>query len=232
MGGRVCFEPTGGSGNMTCVTEGLGSAVPEWACRSSVLDIDSAVSWAWVDEGPGAGIGSCCSCSCCCCGCITGCTNVGLWNKEQWLTHCEEEYRIRDRWTVSTDTWEQSRQHKMNSMTELAGVELCLPQRPHNQVGAASRRRRRNEARWFGPTSFSKNINNLIWRVCCNKTHSYIDTLIEANSCGWKPPWKPPWNIVFAYTITFTALYIFANDELIVHTRFVREYCSNHNIRR
>ena len=28
------------------------------------------------------------------------------------------------------------------SMTELAGGELCLPQRPHNQVGAARRRRR------------------------------------------------------------------------------------------
>ena len=30
---------------------------------------------------------------------------------------------------------------KMKSMTELAGGELCLPQRPHNQVGAARRRR-------------------------------------------------------------------------------------------
>ena len=30
----------------------------------------------------------------------------------------------------------------MKSMTELAGGELCLPQRPHNQVGAARRRRR------------------------------------------------------------------------------------------
>ena len=29
----------------------------------------------------------------------------------------------------------------MKSMTELAGGELCLPQRPHNQVGAARRRR-------------------------------------------------------------------------------------------
>ena len=28
-------------------------------------------------------------------------------------------------------------------MTELAGGELCLPQRPHNQVGAARRRRSR-----------------------------------------------------------------------------------------
>ena len=28
---------------------------------------------------------------------------------------------------------------KMKSMTELAGGELCLPQRPHNQVGAARR---------------------------------------------------------------------------------------------
>ena len=30
---------------------------------------------------------------------------------------------------------------KMTSMTELAGDELRLPQRPHNQVGAARRRR-------------------------------------------------------------------------------------------
>ena len=29
----------------------------------------------------------------------------------------------------------------MKSMTELAGGELCLPHRPHNQVGAARRRR-------------------------------------------------------------------------------------------
>ena len=28
----------------------------------------------------------------------------------------------------------------MKSMTELAGGELCLPQRPHNQVGAVRRR--------------------------------------------------------------------------------------------
>ena len=28
----------------------------------------------------------------------------------------------------------------MKSTTELAGGELCLPQRPHNQVGAARRR--------------------------------------------------------------------------------------------
>ena len=28
----------------------------------------------------------------------------------------------------------------MKSMTELAGGELCLPQRHHNQVGAARRR--------------------------------------------------------------------------------------------
>ena len=32
----------------------------------------------------------------------------------------------------------------MKCMTELAGGELCLPQRPHNQVGAA---RRRSEGR-------------------------------------------------------------------------------------
>ena len=30
---------------------------------------------------------------------------------------------------------------KINSMTELAGGELFLPQRPYNQVGAARRRR-------------------------------------------------------------------------------------------
>ena len=33
-------------------------------------------------------------------------------------------------------------------MTELAGVELCLPQRPHNQVEAARRRRRILYACW------------------------------------------------------------------------------------
>ena len=30
----------------------------------------------------------------------------------------------------------------MKSMTELAGEELCLPQRPRNQMGAARRRRK------------------------------------------------------------------------------------------
>ena len=32
-------------------------------------------------------------------------------------------------------------------MTELAGGELCLPQRPHNQVGAVRRRRIMEDAR-------------------------------------------------------------------------------------
>ena len=32
---------------------------------------------------------------------------------------------------------------KTRSMAKLAGGELCLPQRPHNQVGAARRSRRR-----------------------------------------------------------------------------------------
>ena len=44
----------------------------------------------------------------------------------------EEEDRSRDGWTVSTGTWELSRQQKTKSMTELAGGELCLPQRPHH----------------------------------------------------------------------------------------------------
>ena len=34
----------------------------------------------------------------------------------------------------------RSEQQKMKSMIELAGGELCLLQRPHNQVGAARRR--------------------------------------------------------------------------------------------
>ena len=36
-------------------------------------------------------------------------------------------------------------------MTELAGGELCLPQRPHNNVGTARRRgrRRRPKQRWI-----------------------------------------------------------------------------------
>ena len=35
---------------------------------------------------------------------------------------------------------EPSERLKTRSMTELAGGELCLPQRPHSQVGAARRR--------------------------------------------------------------------------------------------
>ena len=35
---------------------------------------------------------------------------------------------------MSTETWEPSERQKMKSMTEQAGGELCLPQRPHNQV--------------------------------------------------------------------------------------------------
>ena len=52
-----------------------------------------------------------------------------------------EEDRNRDGWTVSTETWEPSEQQKTRSMTELVGGELCMPQRPYNQVGAARRRR-------------------------------------------------------------------------------------------
>ena len=48
-----------------------------------------------------------------------------------------------DGWTLSTETGEPSERRKTRSMTELAGGELCLPQRPHNQVGAARRRRKR-----------------------------------------------------------------------------------------
>ena len=42
------------------------------------------------------------------------------------------------RWTVSM--WKLSVPHKMKSMTELAGRELCLLQRPNNCVGGARRR--------------------------------------------------------------------------------------------
>ena len=42
----------------------------------------------------------------------------------------EEADRSRDGWTVSTETCELSGQQKMESMTALAGRELCLPQRP------------------------------------------------------------------------------------------------------
>ena len=48
-----------------------------------------------------------------------------------------EEDRSRDGWTVSTETWEPSERRQTRSMTELAGGELCLPLRPHNQVRAA-----------------------------------------------------------------------------------------------
>ena len=51
-----------------------------------------------------------------------------------------EEDRSRDGWTVSTETLEPSERQKMKSMTELAGGELCLLQRPHNQVGVARRK--------------------------------------------------------------------------------------------
>ena len=48
-----------------------------------------------------------------------------------------EEDRSRDGWTVSTGTRAPSERQKMKFMTELAGGVLCLPQRPHDQVGAA-----------------------------------------------------------------------------------------------
>ena len=38
----------------------------------------------------------------------------------------------------------------MKSMAELAGGELCLPQQPHNQEGAARRRRRRGHVDRLG----------------------------------------------------------------------------------
>ena len=47
----------------------------------------------------------------------------------------KEEDRSREGWTVSTEIRESSERRKMKSMAELAGGELCLPQRPHNQVG-------------------------------------------------------------------------------------------------
>ena len=53
-----------------------------------------------------------------------------------------EEDQSRDGWTVSTKTREPSERRKMKSMTELVAGELCLPQRPHHQVGPARRRRR------------------------------------------------------------------------------------------
>ena len=43
----------------------------------------------------------------------------------------KEDDRSRDGWTVSNETCEPSEQQKMKSMTELAGGELCLPQRLH-----------------------------------------------------------------------------------------------------
>ena len=43
--------------------------------------------------------------------------------------------RGRDGWNVSTETWQPSERRKTRTMTALAGGELCLPQRPHNQVG-------------------------------------------------------------------------------------------------
>ena len=44
----------------------------------------------------------------------------------------KEEVRIRDVWTVSTDILELSAHRNMKSVTELAGGEMCLPQRHHN----------------------------------------------------------------------------------------------------
>ena len=46
------------------------------------------------------------------------------------------QFWSRDGW------WQPSERRKTRSMSELAGGELCLPQRPHNQVGAARRKRR------------------------------------------------------------------------------------------
>ena len=45
----------------------------------------------------------------------------------------KEEDRSRDGWTVSTETSDISVQQKMKSMTELAGGELCLTQRPQSK---------------------------------------------------------------------------------------------------
>ena len=52
------------------------------------------------------------------------------------------EDRSRDGRTVSTETYEPPERLKTRSTTELAGGGLCLPQRPHNQVGGARRIRR------------------------------------------------------------------------------------------
>ena len=54
-------------------------------------------------------------------------------------------------WTVSTEIWRLSGQQKTRSMRELAGGELCPPQRhpPPNDAGAA---RRRGRLQWY-PTS-------------------------------------------------------------------------------
>ena len=50
-----------------------------------------------------------------------------LW---RWYLLGEEKEEDRDRRTVSTETLEPSERQQMKSMTELAGGELCLPQRP------------------------------------------------------------------------------------------------------
>ena len=48
----------------------------------------------------------------------------------------KEEEQSKDGLTVSTETLELSRQQNMKSMTELAGGELCLPQRPPQFSGS------------------------------------------------------------------------------------------------
>ena len=60
----------------------------------------------------------------------------------------------------------------MKSMTELAGGELCLPQRPHSQVGVTRRRSKANELPWM-ETSAAAARSITSW--CTSLVLSFVD---------------------------------------------------------
>ena len=68
------------------------------------------------------------------------------------------------------------------SMTELAGGEMCLPQRPHNQVGTARRgRRRRTECSKF-EWNFTK-ICDDVWPDLVSAQELATDNVSHFFSC-------------------------------------------------
>ena len=103
------------------------------------------------------------------------------WEKKNMKTESEMDGLCQPI-TVSTDTWEPSERQKMKSMPALAGEELYLPQqRPHNQVGAARRRRQIN----ITITTIIMNLLHIqrklqVWGITRS---SYVDQSVHGVKC-------------------------------------------------